>query len=119
MENKEIIIEELDAVKELRNHIYSITTKDYLKNLDVIENGLQELADTIAGLERKCSLHDYWRDMAHRYGKILDILKKCPFVLDSIYRNTNNTEFSKRYQFGTITDNELNVIRDWLGLWMV
>lgn len=115
MENKEIIIEELNAVKEIRD-ICKDMTNVFDNELDTIENGLQELADTIAGLERKCSLHDYWRDMAHRYGKILDILKKCPFVLDSIYRNTNNTEFSKRYQFGTITDKELNVIRDWLGL---
>jgi hypothetical protein len=115
MENKEIIIEELNAVKEIRDICKNMT--DVFDNeLDTIENGLQELADTIAGLESKCALHDYWRDMAHRYGKILDILKKCPFVLDSIYRNTNNTEFSKRYQFGTIVDSELEIVKRWLEL---
>ena len=116
MENKEIIIEELNAVKELRNNIYLITTKDYLKNLDIIENGLQELADTIAGLESKCALCDYWRDMVRKQDKILEILKECPFVLSAIYENTNNVDYIKRYGFGTITDSRLEIIKRWLEL---
>ena len=115
MENKEIIANELDALKEIRD-ICKDMTNVFDNELDTIENGLYELADTIGGLESKCALHDFWRDMAHRYGKLLDILKKCPFVLDSIYRNTNNTEFSKRYQFGTITDSELEIVKRWLEL---
>lgn len=111
MSNKEIIINELDAAKAIRER-----TIDCKKELDIIENGLQELADTIDGLELKCASRDYWRDLVRKQDQLLDILKKCPFVLDSIYRNTNNTEFSKRYQFGTITDSELEIVKRWLEL---
>ena len=110
MENKEIIIEELDAVKELRKNGADS------KLLDTIENGLQELADTISALESKYAMYDYWRENCLKNDKVLEVLKRCPFVLHSIYENTNNCDYIKRYGFGTIADSELEIVKRWLEL---
>ena len=116
MENKEIIIEELDAIKRIRDLLDCESINGYEKDLDTIENGLQELADTIASLEKKCSLLDYWRDNCLKNDKILETLKEYPFVLQSIYENTNNCDYIKRYGFGTIADSKLEIITRWLEL---
>lgn len=51
---------------------------------------------------------------AKRSEKLLEILKRSPFVLESINNNTFNDEYNKRYEFGTITNKELELIKEWL-----
>lgn len=46
--------------------------------------------------------------------EILDIIKRCPFVLERIYELDNNEEYNNRYFFGTISDSELQKVREWL-----
>ena len=107
--------ESLKALKDIRDICYGMTNV-FDKDLDTIENEINELYETIDTLEKKCSLLDYWRNNCLKNDKVLEILKECPFVLHSIYENTNNVDYIKRYGFGTITDSRLEIIKRWLEL---
>jgi len=51
---------------------------------------------------------------AKRNEKLLEILKRCPFVLETINNNVHSEEYNKRYEWGTITDDELALVKEWL-----
>lgn len=47
--------------------------------------------------------------------EILDIIKRSPFVLERIFELDNKRqEYKKRYWYGTISDTELNKVKEWL-----
>lgn len=109
-----MVTEGLKAIEKLRQNLKDNTHLFDEKQLDIIENEIIDLNETLDALSRKYSMFDYWRDNCIKYGKILDILKQSPFVLDTINKNVYNPKYNQKYNFGTITDEELNIIKDWL-----
>ena len=50
--------------------------------------------------------------------KVLKIIKKSPFVFESIFNNRiplkNREEFKRNYLFGTITNSEIELVKEFL-----
>ena len=75
----------LEALKEFREHYFFELDEE--ENLNAIEKELE----------------------------ILDIIKRSPFVLERIFELDNKRqEYKKRYWYGTISDTELNKVKEWL-----
>ena len=54
-------------------------------------------------------------DTIEKELEILDIIKRSPFVLERIFELDNKRqEYKKRYWYGTISDTELNKVKEWL-----
>jgi hypothetical protein len=53
----------------------------------------------------------------HELEKVLSVLKDNPFILQKIFENKglkNQEEFDKRYFWGTITEDKVRIIKEWL-----
>ena len=54
-------------------------------------------------------------DTIEKELEILEIIKRSPFVLERIFELDNKRqEYKKRYWYGTISDDELNKVKEWL-----
>ena len=54
-------------------------------------------------------------DIIERDLKVLEILKRSPFILEKLAEYSTDREYNKRYFYGTITDNERNLVEEWLN----
>jgi len=115
------------ALKDLMDTMpIALLETNAIRYLEIIEKELdayyelqeehKELEDDYEALSKKYSMFDYWRKDALKYGKICDILKQSPFILEVMRDKTKSEEYKKRYEFGTITDEEVNIIKDWFEL---
>lgn len=49
--------------------------------------------------------------------EVLQILKECPFILERLFDNFEFTkELEDKYFFGTITDDKVAKVKEWLGI---
>lgn len=48
--------------------------------------------------------------------EVLEILKKAPFILEKLFDNYELTEeMTDKYFYGTITDSEVNKVKEWIN----
>lgn len=54
-------------------------------------------------------------DIIEKDLDVLEILKRNPFILEVLFKKGFGKEYDERYMWGTITDEEVNKIKEWLN----
>ena len=46
--------------------------------------------------------------------EVLKILKESPFILEVLFSQNFDAEHTRKYMYGTITDNDVQKVKEWI-----
>lgn len=86
-----------------------------MNELEQLQCEYEELKQDWEEMSKQVGLLNYFRDLCDRQQKVLDILRHSPFILEKIFEDDGkHDEYNHAYFYGTITDDEVALIKKWL-----
>ena len=77
------------------------------------KQALQYLDDIAHGRKMKFDAHVLAK-IIEKDIEILGILKESPFILEVLFAQNFDTEHTRKYMFGTITNNDVEKVKEWI-----
>ncbi len=74
----------------------------------------EELKHDYEELVKENGTLKYFCDLCDRQQKVLDILRESPFILEVLFSQNVDEEFSKKYMWGTISDDDRAIVEKWI-----
>lgn len=105
-------LQQLKNSGQLDNRLINAIDRE-LNDYENLKEDYRELQHDFEELSKENNVLKYLRDLCDRQQKVLDILKNSPFILERLAENDNG-EFAKKYDYGTITDEEVKLVKKWL-----
>ena len=85
-----------------------------MNELEQFQYEYEELKHDWEEMAKENSTLKYLRDLCDRQQKVLDILRESPFILEVLFSQNVDENFTKKYMFGTITDEDRAIVEKWI-----
>lgn len=85
-----------------------------MNELEQLQYEYEELKHDWEEMSKQVSLLDYFRNLCDRQQKVLDILRESPFILEVLFAQNVDEEYNKKYMWGTITDEDREIVEKWI-----
>ena len=85
-----------------------------MNELEQLQCEYEELKQDWEEISKQVGLLNYFRDLCDRQQKVLDILRESPFILEVLFAQNIDEKFTKKYMYGTITDEDRDIVEKWI-----
>lgn len=85
-----------------------------MNELEQLQYEYEELKHDWEEVVKENGTLKYLRDLCDRQQKVLDILRKSPFILEVLFSQNVDEEYNKKYMWGTITDEDRAIVEKWI-----
>ena len=112
-----IVTNEIIVNKAKGGHQICDMQYNYKNEIAIIEevfDNYDELKRDWEEMSKQHGLLNYFRALCDKQQKVLDILRKSPFILEVLFAQNVDEEFTKKYMWGTITDEEREIVEKWI-----